>query len=325
MPNFADKDPLKSPQKALVYGMSGSGKSLLAGQLAEPTDNHPGFKLIWFDFENGSDVLYQLSPEAQRNITLITVRDYPTDQQAVKVAYEFAKRKPFKVCVNHGIMGCVTCKTDRSGTAEWDHFDYNKVTDPNTIVVFDSSTQIVSSCMTYITRNETFDKLGEIDKDSKKEWGHYNAQKQILESIWSSVQAAPFKMVVIAHELELNKEDGKNANAKTNQPVGGTSNQSKEFQKYFSHTVHVRLRNNKHSTMSSTTGDLGSVGKSRFNIDVKPEKGLKELFLFDPRKGVKTLEENHLIIEGEAVTEESDTTGEVKSKLKDKLASLKKS
>ena len=60
--------------RCMLFGPPKTGKTLLAGKLAEFYD------LIWIDIENGHDVLFQLPTEWQERIELIALpdtRSYP--------------------------------------------------------------------------------------------------------------------------------------------------------------------------------------------------------------------------------------------------------
>lgn len=261
-----------SPQKILVYGAPKTGKSLMVGQLAEH-----GYELYYFDGDNGVEVLFQLSMEAQERVTVYKIRDLPESPEFAKLANEFAGYRNFSVCEIHGKVNCIDCKARK---AEVEHFDWTNVANnPKAVIVFDSGSQLVTSVQNHIARNESFDSFGAVDKDSKREWGHYMAQKLILDKFWTMVQNAPCKVVVISHETELDKEKAENKDIKGTIPTGGTSTQSKQLSKYFGHVVHCRIRNNLHKVVSGTTSDANVIAGSRLNIDVaKADRGLAAFF-----------------------------------------------
>ena len=258
------------PQKILVYGAPKSGKSLLVGKLAEQ-----GYELYWFDGDNGIDVLFQLPPEAQERITVFPIRDLGQNFEFAKASNEFAAYRNFTVCEAHGAVNCVSCKAKQLPTAT---FDWQAVvSNPKAVIVFDSLSQLVTSVQNYVARNDKFDDFGSINKESKREWGHYMAQNLVMSKFFSMIQNAPCKVVCISHETDLDPE--KNPNAKVIIPTGGTSTQSKTVAKYFGHVVHCRLRNNQHKIVSGTTSDPNAIAGSRLDVDVSNDpRGLAAMF-----------------------------------------------
>ena len=258
------------PQKILVYGAPKSGKSLLVGRLAEH-----GYDLYWFDGDNGIDVLFQLPPEAQERVTVFPVRDLGSNFEFAKLSNEFAGYRDFTVCEQHGAVNCVSCKAKQLPTAAFKWAEV--VNNPKAVIVFDSLSQLVTSIQNYVARNDKFDDFGSLNKESKREWGHYMAQGLVLGKFYSMIQNAPCKVVCISHETDLDPE--KNPNAKVTIPTGGTSTQSKTISKYFGHVVNCRIRNNQHKIVSGTTSDPNAVAGSRLNIELsKDPRGLAAMF-----------------------------------------------
>lgn len=258
------------PQKVLVYGAPKTGKSLLVGKLAEY-----GYKLYWFDGDNGIDVLFQLSEEARNNIEVYPIRDLGDKQEFAKLSNEFAAYRDFSVCETHGAVNCIPCKAQKLPRSEfkWEEVNSN----PKAVIVFDSLSQLVSSVQNYIARNDSFDDFGSVNKESKREWGHYMAQNLVLSKFFSMVQNAMCKIVCISHETELDAE--KNPSMKLTIPTGGTSTQSKSVSKYFGHIVHCRIKTNMHGIVSGTMSDPNAVAGSRLNVDVaSSSRGLAALF-----------------------------------------------
>ena len=67
------------PQSVFLYGAAKTGKTYLAGQLAEQ-----GYNLFWIDLEKGIRTLQNsLSPEAQERITYLALPDTPLNPVAV--------------------------------------------------------------------------------------------------------------------------------------------------------------------------------------------------------------------------------------------------
>lgn len=311
MPLLSNVKVENRPQKILVYGAPKSGKSLMVGQLAEH-----GYNLYWFDGENGADVLLQLSQEAKERIKLFSIADLKTDPQFIKVADQFTQMKDFTICHLHGKLNCVDCKVKRP--EDKDEFKWIEVlNDPKAVIVFDSLSQLVTSTQNHVARNDTFDDFGSINKDSKREWGHYMAQNLLLSSFLTVVQNSRVKIVCISHETNLDAET--NVGAKLVIPTGGTSTQSKSVSKYFGHVIHCRVKANSHGVISGTTSDVQVVAGSRLNINVgKAEHGLASIFEYSGNSVERAVSDAH-----EVTTDSSTQTESVTSAATSQLDKLK--
>lgn len=139
------------------------------------------------------------------------------------------------------------------------------------IVVIDSYSQLAESSLNWIMR----DSLAKDDFDKKAGWDEYGKQGRILDRIGSTIQVAPFNVIVISHEIMVDMEDG---TTKKVVPIGGTSNASKVFAKYFDDVVYVEVKNKAHVWTASTTGKANVLAGSRAGIQSKPGDSLKLLF-----------------------------------------------
>jgi hypothetical protein len=70
-----------------------------------------------------------------------------------------------------------------------------------------------------------------------------------MDTFLSYVQQAPFNIVCISHETEVEMEDGKQKLV----PTAGTRNFSRNTAKYFDEVVYCEVKNKKHIAASSTT------------------------------------------------------------------------
>lgn len=234
----------KLTQTALVYGPPKTGKSLLVGELAE------AFNLIWFDLENGVSTLLQLPKEWQERIELISIPDTRSYPVAIETALKVIKGGPCKICETHGKVGCPVCTKEARAFTEV-HLNNIK---PDTIVVFDSLTQLTNSAIAHITKGQPDDYKLQYD-----DWGNLG---KLMDIFLSHVQQAPFNVVCISHETEAEMEDGKLKIV----PTAGTRNFSRNTAKYFGHVVYANIAVNKHKFTSSTTGILNTVAGSRSSI-----------------------------------------------------------
>lgn len=256
----------KAARKILVYGPPKCGKTDLVGQLAEIK------KLWWLDLEDGIKTLLS-SPRMKKewldNIELFPIPDTQISPVACRTILKMIKGKPGTICHNHGVWDCVVCKT-KGGTSS--ALDLGSFTN-NDVLVIDSVSQLASSAM-----NDIQSKIILADQfDKKPEWDDYFNQGRIMERIFSIMQQAPCNVVAISHEQLVEMEDG----AKKLVPIGGTSQFSKTFAKYFDDVVYCEVMNRKHRAVSSTTGKPSALAGSRANKELEKmeQPSLKELFV----------------------------------------------
>jgi len=245
--------------RVLIYGAPKTGKSLIAGKLAE------FYNLIWFDLENGHETLFQLPTSWQERIELIDLpdtRDYPiaieTCLKAVKGAVE--------ICEKHGKVGCMICKREEAVTVE-----LNLPTlDHKHVVVFDSLTQLTNSAIAHITKAESDDY-----KLTYDDWGNLG---KLMDIFLSRIQQAGYNVICISHETEAETEGKK----KTLVPVAGTRNFSRNAAKYFDHVIYAERKNKKHVFSSSTTYATTILTGSRTSARLEDSEEASLLTIFHP-------------------------------------------
>jgi len=215
----------------LIYGPPKVGKSQLAGTLSE-------FKnLIWIDMENGYSTLLKFPQEWKERIEIISIPDTRSFPVAIETCLKLIKGGPVEVCEEHGKSSCPICKRDNK---QFTKVELNKL-DNETVVVFDSLTQLTNSAIAHITKGQPDDYKLNYD-----DWGNLG---KLMDIFLSHVQQAPFNVVCISHETEAEMEDGKMKIV----PVAGTKAFSRNTAKYFSHVVYAEVKNKKHNFYSSTT------------------------------------------------------------------------
>lgn len=220
-------------KRLLVYGPPKVGKSQLVSELAK---DH---KLLWFDLEKGSDVLYKLPESAQENIMLIQIPDSKTNPIAIETMLKVVKRAKGKICAAHGKFGCPLCIKDPN--ALFDEIDMTEQNQTNKyIVVVDSMTQLRSSAINYIAKGKPDDYKFQHD-----DWAKLGA---LMDGFLSEVQAANYDVIVISHEELIETTDGKEKIV----AAAGTRNFSRNSAKYFSDVIYCEVANNKHKFASST-------------------------------------------------------------------------
>ena len=224
------KKPASKSHRVLLFGPPKSGKSLLAGKLAEE------FNLIWIDMENGYDVLFQLPLDQQERIEIIALPDTRSYPIAIETCLKLIKGQKGKVCEAHGKFNCMVCAKDNAPTIE---VDFNNIP-LDTIVVFDSLTQLTNSGIANITKLQPDDY-----KLQQDDWGNLG---KLMDTFLSHVQQAPFHVLCISHETEAEMENGKNKLV----PTAGTRNFSRNSAKYFDEVLYCEVKNKRHVVGSST-------------------------------------------------------------------------
>ena len=245
--------------RCLLFGPPKTGKTLLAGKLAE------FYNLIWVDFENGYETLFQLPTAYQERIELITIPDTRSYPIAIETGLKMVKQ-PCVICEAHGKVGCMICQRENTPVI---NTDLPNLRDLDTVVVFDSMTQLTNSAIANITKAEADDY--KLDYD---DWGNLG---KLLDIFLSHIQQSGYHVIVISHEIEA-KTEGKKARLV---PVAGTRNFSRNCAKYFDHIVYCEVKNRKHTFTSSTTASTNILTGSRTGIAIEnatAEASLLQIF-----------------------------------------------
>jgi hypothetical protein len=253
-------------QTVLVFGPPKSGKTQLVGQLATK------YKLIWFDLENGSATLFKLPIEAQERVELIKLPDSRSFPIAIETCLKVIKGGP--VIIDEATGKVVPKKVEGK---QYVDLHLNALT-PDTIVVFDSLTQLTNSAISHITKSRSDDYKMQYD-----DWGHLG---KLMDIFLSHVQAAPFNVVCISHEAEVEMEDGKMKIV----PVAGSRAFSRNSAKFFGHVVYSQVQLKAHKFTSTTTAMPHTIAGSR--LDVATEKMDEPSLIPIFESGIKTNQSN---------------------------------
>jgi len=248
-----------SIHRVVLFGAPFTGKSLLAGKLAEY------YKLIWVDIENGKDTLFQLPAEWQARIEIISIPDTRSYPMGIETCLKMVKQKCV-ICEEHGKVGCMLCQREEKPVVVT---DLPNMKDLETIVVFDSMTQLTNSAIANITKGEPDDY--KLDYD---DWGNLG---KLLDIFLSHIQQSGYHVIVISHEIEALTE-GKKAKLV---PVAGTRNFARNAAKYFDHVVYAEVKNNKHFFSSSTATGTTILTGSRTGVAIEDwgqEASLLQIF-----------------------------------------------
>ena len=223
--------------RVLVYGGPKTGKTLLAGKLAEH------FNVIYIGMENGHETLFQLPEEWQSRVELVNLPDTRSYPIAIETVLKMVKGK-VSICEDHGKVGCAICKraiaTDPASAEPMIDLDLLNL-GKDSVVIFDSLTQLTNSAVSHITKGQPDDYKMQTD-----DWGNLG---KLMDIFCSHVQQAPYNVVVISHETEAETEGKK----KLLVPVAGTRNFSRNVAKYFDDIVYAERKNKKHVFASSTS------------------------------------------------------------------------
>lgn len=273
--------------RVCIYGPPKSGKTELAGKLAEH------YNLLWFDLENGHTTLFKLPNEWQERVELVHIPDSKEFPIAVETMLKVFKGMPVKVCEEHGKVSCPKCIK-----AENISINLNAL-DGSWIVVIDSGTQFTASAIAHITSGQP-----DTYKMDFSDWGNL---KVICEKLGSQMQVAPYNLVFITHEEEVELED------KTNKivPVLGSKNSSRNTAKYFDHVVYCGVRNKKHIVGSSTTYAMSMMTGSRTDVALENTQKDTEPSLLEIFTGYRNGNFTNVQQQDEKVTAVSSSGGDI--------------
>lgn len=255
----------KATRKILIYGPPKCGKTVLAASLAA------GKRLKWLDLEDGFKSVISsplIKPEWLENIEYYPLPDTQIFPIACRTLLKLVKGKPGSICHKHGVWDCAICKKDEAPSTLLDMGSFTN----DDVLVIDSTSQLAASAM-----NDIQSKIILADQfDKKPEWDDYFNQGRIMDRIFSILQQAPCNMVAISHEQMVEMEDG----SKRLVPIGGTSQFSKTFAKYFDDVVYCEVMNRKHRVYSSTVGKPGALAGSRAGKELEKFENPSLLELF---------------------------------------------
>lgn len=253
--------------KAMVYGPPKVGKTELVGALSEV------FNLHWLDLEHGIRSVLN-SPRIDKSwlarINYFNIPDHQEYPIAISTVKEILKGGPKKICQTHGAVACTRCVSDKA--ARWSEIDISKFTQDD-ILVIDSSTQLGKSAI----NKQALSEIKKHGEDYKFQRDDFGGQGRALDLVFNKIQVLPCNVIVIAHELDTEKEDDKPERLA---PTSGTRNFSKAASKYFDELVYCHIHNGKHKVANSTTFRPGvqTGGRSGVKLDAMEVPSLVPIF-----------------------------------------------
>lgn len=247
-------------KRVLLFGPPKSGKTKLAGNLAA------AFNLLWFDLENGVDTLTQLPTEQQERIEVISLRDTRSYPIAIETCLKVIKGTKGTICESHGKWNCLTCAKTPDVTPSVEVCLSELPLD--SIVVFDSLTQLTNSAIAHITKSQP--------EDYRLEYNDWGNLGKLMDIFLSHIQQAGFHVLCISHETEAEMEDGKNKLV----PTAGTKNFSRNTAKYFDEVIYCEVKNKRHVAGSSTlyNGNILTGSRSGTVLEAQAEASLIPIF-----------------------------------------------
>lgn len=247
--------------RVCLYGPPKGGKTRLAGMLAEH------YNILYIGLENGHTTLFSLPESYQERIEVLQIPDSKEFPIAVETVLKIVKGAKVTICETHGKVNCPACMKPEFDKTE---IELNAL-DGSWVVVIDSGTQFTASALAHITKGQPDTYKLQLD-----DWGNL---KVLCEKLGSQMQVAPYNLVFITHEEEVELED------KTTKivPVLGSSKSSRNTAKYFDHVVYCGVRNKKHIVGSATTYAMSLMTGSRTDVELEKqtegnEQGLLQIF-----------------------------------------------
>jgi hypothetical protein len=257
------------PRHIVVYGAPKSGKTELVGGLAKD------FKLWWISLDGGHKTLLRKDSAAYpylKNIEVFYIRDSQLYPMAVESVLKIlrAPGRNVEICEKHGKVACPLCSKDGSPIGKLPLADFG----PKDILVIDSYSQLMAS----VINNMLKDDLLKDNFDGKSTWDDYRKQGSISDRFGSTIQVAPYNVVIITHEVLTEMEDG----TKKIAPLGGTRNKSADFSMFFDDVVYCEIVNGEYKAYSSgekkTRIVVGSRTGKKLQDSAGKQLGLGELF-----------------------------------------------
>ena len=251
---------LNQPKRVLIIGLSGTGKSTLAAQMAED-----GYNLIWLNIENAADTLMKLSPEAKERVDLINIPDSASYPIAAQTLLNLFKNGRGNICDLHGKDACPVCA--KTPDAIISPIDFSKMTEKD-IVVLDSATQLSYSILAYTMKDRDIEV-----KPERDDWG---ALRKYTEFFKSQFQGFRGNLIVIAQCQEAELDDG----GLKLVPSFGSAAMSASFASAFDCVVYTEIKNGKHRAFSKSTASPKVLTRSRSDFDIAAEEKLSLIGLF---------------------------------------------
>lgn len=276
---------IEEVEHVIIYGPSGTGKTTLAGLLAE------FFNLLWFDGDKGMTALINnLPPELLKRIIPIKIPDNTMNPIMVSTMLRVITGRQTWICYEHGSAMCPYCQSTEKQKM---YVALNELP-KNWVAVMDSQTQFVASAMalTYYKINPL--QLGkDVDEFWRPEKGQgyafWGGMRNITEKFGNYMKDLNCQFVSISHDLEVTEGSGENEHVVGKVPIAGSENASINFARYFGTEVYAKVVNHKHIFITSSTYSNLEQTKSRSNVKLEEQKVPSLIHVFRPKEANELL------------------------------------
>lgn len=269
-------------EHAIVYGGPGTGKTTLAGLLAE------FFNILWIDGDKGlSAISHNLPDSLLKRIRPIRVPDNPSTPNFAPTLLKLATGRRVEICREHGSVDCPLCK-GRVEKLKYPPIVLNDLP-KNWVVVVDSMTQFYASAraLAYYKLNPKAAGVAnpDVDEQYKGDYDFWGICWNFSDKLGNYVKDLKCQFVIISHETMAEMED----KAKRLVPVGGSSNVSAGYSKFYGTVVYANNINNKIVYSTSATNKSTVQTKSRSNVFLETEETPSLIHVFRPEQAKELL------------------------------------
>ncbi len=259
------------PERVLLYGDPGSGKTQLISGLAEK------YNLLWFNLDNGIKTLMKLPKEHLERIDIISLPDMHQYPIALETMLKVLLFVECKICSTHGKVNCPVC--GKNPEAFVDVVNLSKLP-KDTIVVVDNITQISTSVVSQLMKGKADEYKFEFD-----EWRLLGAW---LSRILSAIQQSPCHIICTAHVTE----DDPDSARKKLVPKFGTREFSTKSGGPFDHILFMEKEGNKHKAFSSSTARPNLICRSRTDFQIEKLETMSLIPIFDGAETIKAINDS---------------------------------
>jgi hypothetical protein len=265
-------------EHAILYGETGSGKTVAASMLAE------FYNILFFNGDKGlTAAKYNCHPDMLKRIHVITIPDTPEYPTLMGTMLRVVRGTDTLICITHGLVDCVICKQNKD--AKQVTVNLSKLP-KNWIAVFDSQTQLYTSILNFAYYKESGKAPGSgVPPEYKGNWDYRGIAYNCAEMFGNYVKDLKCQWISISHETMVEMED----NTSKLVPVGGSRNVSSNYGRWFGTQVYAKKQNGKHNFMTASTYSGSVQTKSRTNVRLEEQVIPSLVHIFNPEQAKELL------------------------------------